>query len=297
MTTDPTHIHGVVVGVDASHHAARAADWAAGEAVARGAALHVLHALDTDPGSALFGFGYYPTAMREIDKPGERLLAEIKGHLHTAYPGLEVVTELVAEPAAAALVRASREAQLVVVGTRGRGGFAGLTLGSVSARLVAHAHCPTVVLRAHEHDHGGGASGEIVLGMQPHEAEEPILFAFTQAARAGVGLRALHAWAPYPAHAQEYLSETDILARQAAERMVADLAAVREKFPDVPVTITAHRGHPSAVLADASAHAGLVVVGAHRHRAPLALGLGPIIHGLLGHAHSPVAVVPIPEAE
>lgn len=295
MIIDSSHDLRVVVGVDASRHAARAATWAADEAAQRGVPLHVIHALDTDPSSALSGPGAYSTHVHAVDQAGAQLLAEVEYRILAAHPGLQVTTELVHESAAGALVLASRQADLLVVGTRGRGRFAGLPLGSVSARLAAHSHCPTVILREHGHGHEESPDGEIVLGMQAGQGEESILFAFTQAAAVGVGLRALHAWAPYPAQGKDYLSATDILARQAAERMVADLAAVREKFPDVDVAIDVRRGHPAAVLADASAHARLTVVGAHRHLGPLSLGLGPVIHGLLGHAHSPVAVVPVPE--
>ena len=291
MSSDSIRDQRVVVGVDASHHAGFAADWAAREAEQRGMPLHIIHALDADPSSALAGPGAYSTYVHAVSEAGEQLLAEVKYRLASAHPLVEVTTELVHQVAAGALVVASQQAELLVVGTRGRGGFAGLPLGSVSARVVAHAHCPVVVLR--DHDQRSASDGEVVLGMQAGQAEETILFAFEQAARAGAGLRALHAWAPYPGHSQDYLSDTDILARRAAERMVADLAPVREKFPAVHVRITVERGHPAAVLAGASAQARLVVVGAHRHLGPLSLGVGPVIHGLLGHAYSPVAVVPV----
>jgi nucleotide-binding universal stress UspA family protein len=291
MITDSSRDQRVVVGVDASRHAARAADWAAREATQHGLPLHVIHALDADPSSALFGPGAHSTHVHAVTQAGEQLLAEVKHKALTAQPSLEVTTELVHQSAAGALVLASAQAELLVVGTRGRGGFAGLALGSVSARVVAHAHCPVVVLRAH--DQRKATNGDVVLGMQADQAEETMLFAFEQAARAGVGVRALHGWAPYPGVAQGYVSDTDILARQAAERMVEGLAPVREKFPHVHVTISVKRGHPAAVLADASAEARLVVVGAHRHLGPLSLGIGPVIHGLLGHAYCPIAVVPV----
>ncbi len=293
MITDSSRDQRVVVGVDASHHAAHAADWAAREAEQRGMPLHVIHALDADPSSALSGPGAYSTRIRAVTESGEQLLAEVKYRLASAHPSLQVTTELVHQAAAGALVLASQQAELLVVGTRGRGGFAGLPVGSVSTRVVAHAHCPVVVLR--DHDQRSALDGEVVLGMQAGQAEEAVLFAFEQAARAGARLKALHAWAPYPGHSQDYLNDTDILARQAADRMIEELSAVREKFPNVPVTIRVERGHPAAVLAGASAEARLVVVGAHRHLGPLSLSVGPVIHGLLGHAYCPVAVVPVHE--
>lgn len=292
MTRDETlHSRRVVVGVDASGHAARAAMWAAAEAQERGLPLHIVHALDSDPSSALYEQEARAEHVHTVGEAGEKLLAQVAHHVLEAHPQLEVSTELVRSGAAGALVTASDDADLVVVGTRGRGGFAGLPLGSVSARLVAHAHCPTIVVRGYNHD--DDRTGEVVLGMQDEEADEAVRFAFEEAARCKTTLRAVHAWAPYPGHAQSYLSDTDILARQAAERMVAQLKAIREQYPDVPVAINVERGHPSAVLADASTTARLVVVGAHRRLAPLSLGVGPVIHGLLGHVHAPVAVVPI----
>ena len=294
MTSTPTHGNGngngVVVGVDASRHASHATDWAAAEAARRGTTLYIVHAFDFDPGSAIIGpvgdFSTDPARTAHI-----QVLAQTEYRVREAHPTLPVVTELVHQSPAGALVEASRRAALIVVGTRGRGGFAGLSLGSVSLRLAAHSHCPVVLLRSTEHEiiH----SGEIVIGMEHGESQAAVRFAFEAAARAGTRVRAVRAWAPYPGHAQDYISETDILARHAADDMVTVLKDVREGFPQVQVKISVVRGHPSAVLADASRGARLTVVGAHRRHGPLSVGVGPVIQGLLSHAESPVAVVPL----
>jgi len=290
MTNTSTHRQGVVVGVDASSHASHAAEWAAAEAARRGTTLYIVHALDFEPGSAIVG----PIGDLSADPARAahvQVLAQTEYRVRTAHPTLPVVTELVHQSPAGALVEASRRAALVVVGTRGRGGFAGLSLGSVSLRLAAHSHCPVVLLRSAEHEiiH----SGEVVLGMEHHESQEAVRFAFEAAACAGTRVHAVHAWAPYPGHAQDYISDTDILARHAADDMVTALKDVREQYPQVHVKISVVRGHPSAVLADASRGARLTVVGAHRHHGPLSVGVGPVIQGLLSHAESPVAVVPL----
>ena len=279
----------VVVGVDASRHAALAADWAATEAMSRGATLHLIHASDMDPGSALIGPIGEPAA-DPARSAQMHILARTEYRVRMAHPALPVVVELVHDGAAGALVDASRTAQLLVLGTRGHGAFAGLVLGSVSMRVTAHGHCPVVLLRSPEH---ADRSGEIVLGMELGECHEAARFAFDAADRAGCGVHAVHAWIPYPGHAQTYISDTDIIARHAAQDMVAALKQVREDFPSVPAKITVTRGHPAAVLAGASREARLTVVGAHRHRGPLSLGVGPVIHTLLTHAGSPVAVVPV----
>jgi nucleotide-binding universal stress UspA family protein len=281
----------VVVGVDESEHAMRAAGWAAAEAAARRVPLHVVHALTPEPSYALMSAAAYGEHVHAVRQAADALLETVRARAVAEHPGLTVATEAVDEGAAAALVGLSRGAGLLVVGSRGHGGFAGLALGSVSTRVVAHAHCPAVVLRP-EADADPYAD-TIVLGMQAGEAQDAILFAFAEAARTGAILRVVHGWIPYPSHAQDYLSETDILALQARDRMAADLAPAREKFPDVRVRFLVRRGHPSFVLAEASREARLTVVGAHRRLGPLSLGVGPVIHGLLGHAHSPVAVVPV----
>jgi nucleotide-binding universal stress UspA family protein len=281
----------VIVGVDDSEHAARAAMWAAAEAVERGAALHVIHALDVDPGSGWSWAQSHQPGQDEATDPDLGLLAQIEHRVRAAHPALQVTTAKVDDGAAAALVAASLEADLVVAGTRGRGGFAGLALGSVSLRLIAHTHCAAVLVR--DRGHEAARSGDVVLGMEGDDPQDAIRFAFAQAARGKVGVHAVHAWSPYPGFAPGYVSDTDILARQAAHEMKATLKAAREQFPDVPVKISVERGHPSAVLSDASRTARLTVVGAHRSHGPLSLGVGPVIQGLLADAQSPIAVVPV----
>jgi len=281
----------VVAGVDASQHAARAAMWAAAEAVERGVPLHVIHALDGDPGSAWSGTDQHKAETDEALGPDPGLLPQVERRVRAAYPTLEVTTALTYDGAAGVLVAASRTADLVVVGSRGRGGFAGLSLGSVSLRLAAHAHCAVALVR--DRGHEDARAGEIVLGMEGGDPQDAVLFAFAQAARGGVGVHAVHAWSPYPGYAPGYVSDTDIIARHAAHEMTVTLKAARELFPEVPVKISVERGHASAVLSDASRSARLTVVSAHRGHGPLSLGVGPIIQALLADAQSPVAVVPV----
>src|SRR5438067_2219271 len=99
MITDSSPDQRVVVGVDASHHASHAADWAAREAEQRGMPLHVIHALDADPSSALSGPGAYSTHIHAVTDIGEQLLAGLKYRLASAHPSLQVTTELVHQTA------------------------------------------------------------------------------------------------------------------------------------------------------------------------------------------------------
>lgn len=136
----------IVVGVDGSEGARRALEWAVEEAKLRGARLEVIHAwhypyVPTGP--------FAPTALPaleafEIDARAEldRAAEGLETH------GLEVPVEqaLVCDGAAHALIDASKGADLLVVGSRGRGGFAGLLLGSVSQAVAEHALCPVVII-------------------------------------------------------------------------------------------------------------------------------------------------------
>lgn len=133
----------IVVGVDGSPQAAKALAWALEEAGLRGLRLQVMYAFP-----ALVSYAgttaheYYPQVEREAAEVFERALADLPEH-----PGVPVERTLVPGNPAGQLVEASRDADLLVVGSRGLGGFRGMMLGSVSIHCVHHAHCPVVVVR------------------------------------------------------------------------------------------------------------------------------------------------------
>jgi nucleotide-binding universal stress UspA family protein len=136
----------VVVGVDASRHSAPAVEWAFAEAQARGTKLVAVHSWwweEPDP----FLSGYeWEGHWREVVDSQRLEVAEMLAGWREKYPDVEVSTTLVRAQTAAALAEESLGAQLLVLGTRGRGGFTGLLLGSVSAHLIAHASCPVLVV-------------------------------------------------------------------------------------------------------------------------------------------------------
>lgn len=290
MTSASSAGRRVVVGVDALGNSAGAVLWAAAEAAAlRGATLYLVHALEFDPGSALIGPVGEPAA-DPARSAHLRVLARAEQQVRALRLGVPVKAELVHGGAAEALLSASVGAHVLVVGTRGHSGLVGVVLGSVSQRVIVHGHCPVVVVRSPKH--AGEHGGDVVLAMDRGASHAAVRFAFEAAARAGTRVRAVHAWVPYPGHAQQYISDTDILARQAAEEMVTAMKDVREEHAATPVTVSVVRGDPIAVLAAASRDARLTVVGIRRQHSPLSLGVGPVIAGLLAHAGSPIAVVP-----
>ncbi|MFB8773817.1 universal stress protein [Streptomyces broussonetiae] len=133
---EPAGAGPVVLGVDGSPAGEKAVAFAFTEAELRGTEIVALHAWL--PEYAPVGTG--------VEAP-ERLLAEaLAGHAES-HPDVTVGQEVVSGETRAMLVDASRTAQLVVVGARGRGGFAGLLMGSVSQALLHHAHGPVAVVR------------------------------------------------------------------------------------------------------------------------------------------------------
>jgi nucleotide-binding universal stress UspA family protein len=139
---------GIVVGVDGSQRSEKALAWAVSEAGLRHAPLTALavhpvpRSLWTD--SAIT----YPADNSELDKISravDEMVQKAVGQLGEARPS-SITARAVNGFAAEALIDASRDAELIVVGSRGGGGFARLALGSVSSQVAAHAHCPVVVV-------------------------------------------------------------------------------------------------------------------------------------------------------
>jgi nucleotide-binding universal stress UspA family protein len=148
----------IVVGVDGSPGAQEALRWALTEARLRGAALHVIHAwmvpfIEAIPEPWVLGIN--PPGP-PIEKVHETLRQEAEKVLESSAReaveagDVEVEVELVEGRAAPKLLEVARPADLLVVGTRGRGGFAGLLLGSVSQQCAHHAPCPLVIVPSAE---------------------------------------------------------------------------------------------------------------------------------------------------
>ncbi|MQS37876.1 universal stress protein, partial [Streptomyces katsurahamanus] len=141
----------VLLAVDGSPQAEAAVGFAFAEASLRGAELVALHAWSGWTGRGDDDPGHPQNLVDDAGRLGdteERVLAEALAGWQAKYPDVTVRRDLVRKSARQALIEASEEAQLLVVGARGRGGFTGLLLGSVSQAVLHHAHCPVAVVRA-----------------------------------------------------------------------------------------------------------------------------------------------------
>jgi nucleotide-binding universal stress UspA family protein len=221
----------------------------------------------------------------------EHLLAE--AHARVESSGAPLTFEIVDAPSAPALLAAGEHALMVVVGSRGHGAVSGLLLGSVSQHVSRHASCPVVVVR----ERADARARRVVVGIDGSPGgNKAVGFAFDAASRNHAPLVAIHAWHDRAASAvvgPAYAAMANVGERIAAgERLIAEaLAGWAEKYPDVTVTREAIPTHPARVLADASEHAALVVVGSRGRGEFTGLLLGSVSQAALHHARCPVAVV------
>lgn len=137
----------IVVGIDGSDASRRALDWAIAEARLRGAAVEAVHAwhLPYVGGAPYAAMALDPGS---IEEGARRTLDEVVDAADEEGLAQPVERLLVEGPAARGLLDVAKGATLVVVGSRGRGGFAGLLLGSVSQQVTHHAPCPVVIIPA-----------------------------------------------------------------------------------------------------------------------------------------------------
>jgi len=139
---------GIVAGIDGSEHSARVIEWAVREAALQKAALTVItvHSVPASPWTGNPTILAGETAdLEHIRQTAEELTQKVTSDLGESRP-TSITVRAVAGYPAEELINASRDADLVVVGSRGAGGFARLMMGSVSTQVAQHAHCPVVVV-------------------------------------------------------------------------------------------------------------------------------------------------------
>src|SRR5579872_4629000 len=147
MTMNENSESRIVVGVDGSESSIDALKWAARQAEMTGATLHVVTAWAYPDQPTPFGIvPELPLGPDPLTEARERLENAIVSALGP-HPSVEVTAEVLSGHVPPVLLHAARDAELLVVGSRGRGAFAGMLLGSVSEHCVHHAGCPVVVVR------------------------------------------------------------------------------------------------------------------------------------------------------
>lgn len=294
MNTVGTEPHAVVVGVDGSAPALSAVRWAAHEAARREVPLRLVHVCYLVPVRHPRQVTPPPKYYEAILSQGRHWLNQAADVARTAVPGITLTTDLRDGVTAEVLVGESNTAQLVVLGSRGLGGFTGLLLGSVAVAVSAHAHCPVVVLRPAVQDGPVTSPGPVVVGVDGSSlSDAAVRFAFEAAAMSGAPLVALHTWfdADVVGTWAPVILDRKWIEDEETKVLDKAIAGWMEKFPDVAVRKLVEREHPAHALLRHAAGAQLVVVGSRGRGALTGLGLGSVSQALLHHAECPVAVV------
>jgi nucleotide-binding universal stress UspA family protein len=285
----------IMAGTDGSDRSLQAVEWAAREAALRGAMLRIVSVPALAP---LMSWQRAPhgtpdVVARVLRDSCEQALASAVARAAEVEPGLSVATARLSGRPAEALADAAADAEMLVVGSRGTGGFAALVLGSVSRYVATTAQAPVVVAR----EENVPAHHEVVVGLQDLDQPAAIGFAFEEAMLRKAKLRAVHAWASFLPEMRLTPSERpgadarEVTAEAAG--WLADLLTFwRERYPKVEVIEDALHAQPGRALAGASAGADLVVLGRSDPEDSGCMRTGAVIHAVLHHAHCPVAIVP-----
>jgi nucleotide-binding universal stress UspA family protein len=267
----------IVVGVDPDPAKRTALAWAVDEAARRRLPLRLVHADDGN---------------RTLHLVGDQVLKTAVVFAESRRPEVEVTGVLAEGTPARVLLDHSREASALVLGSwhlgRVRQVFAH---ASVALPVVAHAHCPVVVVP--EPEHTSQQPAYFVVGVDGSAGSTAAVdHAVEAAARRGAQLRALYVWQPgvlgvFDEHA----------ARQECRRLLSEATVGRSAaYPDVELHHELLIGHPVQVLSEASEHALGLVVGTRGHGGFAGMLLGSVTQGVLRHAHCPVIAVPHPAA-
>jgi nucleotide-binding universal stress UspA family protein len=272
----------IVVGIDGSEMAGEALRWAAAQAERTNATLDIRTA---------------PACGHPIDRAGssagvmDSLVHEAALDVQRMMPGVTLTEHVGTYPPAADLVAASDNAGLLVVGSRGRGGF-GLLIGSVGFHCLHLSHCPVVIVHPTPTAGGSQASGRIVVGFDGTRTSTAGLdWAARQGELTSSTVEVVTAW-EWP----KFLRSPSIVPSgyrpgdYAAKLVGEELVVVQKKHPTASLVTSIVEEHPSKALVERSQGADLLVVGSRGRGEFTGTLLGSVSEHCAVHADCPVLV-------
>ncbi len=277
----------IVVGIDGSADSGAALRWAAAQAARSQHGIKLVTA---------FGPDHQFVDEEESRRLMDEVVTQAASDVQVAAPGVAISrSEHLGSPRRV-LVEESEGASLLVVGSRGKGGFAGLLLGSVSRASIHGSKCPVVVVRSSDSDAASpvtSGSHRIVVGVDGSESSHAaVLWAARQAELTGATLEALMLWDWVQSYGWGFVTPRNLdPAAECGRLLEAALAPVRSAQPALTIDSAVVEGPASQLLVKASTGADLLVVGSRGHSELVGTLLGSVSEYCVIHAHCPVLVM------
>ncbi|CAA0128618.1 Universal stress protein/MSMEI_3859 [Mycolicibacterium vanbaalenii] len=282
----------IVVGVDGSEGSIAAARWAAAVAVKLDTALHLLYALPsigrnlTESAAAIAA-----AAMSYQHDAVAMLLQEAAEAVRADHPALSISTEALDIPVDEALIEASRDARLVVLGGDGVTPAVALLVGSTTVSVATHARCPVVVWRGEQMPDDGRA---VVVGFDfTPAAQNALNNAFMVAGCLGAPLRVVYSWpmrTPVAPVSIPFLIDWEALEAAEWGRLADAVNRANKRYPEVSAEFRIEPTSPAKALLGRRTDAQLLVVGTRGRNIVTSALLGSTSMNLLQHSRVPVMI-------
>jgi nucleotide-binding universal stress UspA family protein len=286
-----TKHYGIIVGIDGSPASDAAVSWAAHDAAIRGLPLALVH-VENPAAPTWSQTPILEESAEQQEAEGRSLLANASTIARDAIADtaqVHINGELLSSATVPTLVDQSKDAELIVVGSRGRGALSRSFLGSVSSGLIRHAHCPVALIGDVDPQMPHPAQAPVLVGIDGSTSDLATAIAFEEASLRNADLIALHAWNDIDMNAIPGYDWSPTTAKE-GHLLAEALVGWQERYPDVSVHKQLVSGRAARALVDASESAQLVVVGSHGSGALAGMLLGSVSNAVVQAVHRPVIV-------